>query len=57
MRASEKLGAVTASCLPASVQHGADAHAVRRALSRDSRGQASGPLGRALDVLVVEERT
>jgi hypothetical protein len=27
------------------VQHGADAHAIRRALCRDSRGQASAALG------------
>jgi hypothetical protein len=33
------------------VQHGADADAIRRALCRDSRGQASGPLGTALDLL------
>jgi hypothetical protein len=38
------------------VQHGADAHAIRRAFCRDSRGQASGPLGRALDILLWEER-
>src|SRR5436305_7824461 len=38
------------------VQHGADAHAIRRAFCRDSRGQASGPLGRALDILLVDER-
>jgi hypothetical protein len=33
------------------VQHGADPQAIRRALSRDSQGQAIGPLGRALDAL------
>jgi hypothetical protein len=31
------------------LQHGADPDAIRRALSRDSRGNASGPLGAALD--------
>src|SRR5262245_41704075 len=31
------------------VQHGADPEAIRRALSRDSQGQATGPLGAALD--------
>ena len=31
------------------VQHGADPDAIRCALSRDSRGNASGPLGAALD--------
>jgi hypothetical protein len=33
------------------VQHGADAEAIRRALCRDSRGNASGPLGLVLDQL------
>jgi hypothetical protein len=33
------------------VQHGADPEAIRRALCRDSRGNASGPLGTALDIL------
>lgn len=33
------------------VQHGADPEVIRRALCRDSRGQASGPLGVALDLL------
>jgi hypothetical protein len=31
------------------VQHGADPEAIRRALCRDSQGNASGPLGCALD--------
>jgi hypothetical protein len=34
------------------VQHGADPEQIRRALCRDSRGNASGPLGVALDMLV-----
>ena len=33
------------------VQHGANSEAIRRALCRDSRGRASGPLGTALDLL------
>src|SRR5262245_15458204 len=33
------------------LQYGADAETVRRALCRDARGQASGPLGAALDRL------
>jgi hypothetical protein len=33
------------------VQHGADPEAIRRALCRDSRGNASGPLGLVLDQL------
>jgi len=37
------------------VQHGADPDAIRRALSRDSRGNASGPLGIALDIIAAEE--
>jgi len=39
------------------VQHGADAEAIRRALSRDAQGRALGPLGVALDLIAaVEER-
>jgi hypothetical protein len=38
----------------AAVQHGADPDAIRRALCRDSRGRALGPLGAALDA--IEER-
>jgi len=37
------------------VQHGADPEAIRRALSRDSQGRATGPLGTALDIIA--ERT
>ena len=37
------------------VQHGADLHAIRRALCRDSHGCASGPLGTALDLLLGNE--
>jgi hypothetical protein len=33
------------------VQHGADAEAIRRALCRDAKGNASGPLGAALDII------
>jgi len=33
------------------LQYGADFETLRRALSRDSRGRASGPLGAALDVI------
>ena len=33
------------------LQHGADLEAIRRALARDSTGQALGPVGAALDVL------
>jgi hypothetical protein len=38
------------------VQHGADPEAIRRALSRDARGNASGPLGVALDRIAREDR-
>jgi hypothetical protein len=34
------------------VQHGADPRAICRALCRDARGRASGPLGAALDFLL-----
>jgi hypothetical protein len=37
------------------VQHGADPEAIRRALCRDSRGNASGTLGCALDKLSNKE--
>ena len=37
------------------VQHGADPHAISRALCRDSHGRASGPLGAALDLLLGDE--
>jgi hypothetical protein len=36
------------------VQHGADPEAIRKALSRDSQGRASGPLGCALDTIAEE---
>ena len=36
------------------VQHGADPDVIRRALCRNSRGNASGPLGAALDILAGE---
>jgi hypothetical protein len=34
------------------LQFGADVETIRRALSRDARGAASGPLGAALDLVV-----
>jgi hypothetical protein len=34
------------------LQHGADVEAIRLALCRDSKGNASGPLGAALDLIV-----
>jgi len=37
------------------VQHGADPEMIRQALSRDSGGRATGPLGRALDLLREDE--
>lgn len=33
------------------VQHGADPETIRRALCRDARGNASGPLAQALDLI------
>jgi hypothetical protein len=38
------------------VQHGADAEAIRRALSRDAQGRALGPLGVALDIVAGERK-
>jgi hypothetical protein len=35
-------------------QHGADAEAIRHALSRDAQGRALGPLGVALDIIAGE---
>jgi hypothetical protein len=43
-----------AICFSLAVQHGADPEIIRRALCRDSRGNASGPLGAALDHLLHE---
>jgi hypothetical protein len=34
------------------IQHGADPEVIRRALCRDSKGRASGPLGAALDIIM-----
>jgi|SRR6516164_7058292 hypothetical protein len=37
------------------LQFGADLETIRRALCRDSRGNASGPLGEALDRIAAED--
>jgi hypothetical protein len=37
------------------VQHGADPDVIRRALCRDSQGNASGPLGAALDIIATTD--
>jgi hypothetical protein len=34
------------------IQHGADPEVIRRALCRDSQGNASGPLAKALDLVL-----
>ena len=39
------------------LQCGADPEVIRRALSRDSQGRASGPLATALDLITAEEGT
>jgi hypothetical protein len=39
------------------VQHGADVETIRRALSRDSHGHASGPLGVVLDRLADNDKS
>jgi hypothetical protein len=36
------------------LQHGADSETIRKAMCRDSAGNASGPLGTALDLLAGE---
>lgn len=47
----------TAIIFSFAVQHGADPAAMRRALCRDSRGRALGPLGQALDLLAEAEES
>jgi hypothetical protein len=39
------------------LQFGADVETIRKALCRDARGNAGGPLGVALDRLAIEELT
>jgi ribonucleoside-diphosphate reductase alpha chain len=39
------------------LQFGADVEVIRKALCRDARGNASGPLGVALDMLAIEDGT
>jgi hypothetical protein len=39
------------------LQHGVELDTLRKALLRDSRGQPSGPLGIALDLLAAHEAT
>jgi hypothetical protein len=39
------------------IQHGADLETIRRGLCRDGHGRASGPLGRALDLIAEREGT
>jgi ribonucleoside-diphosphate reductase alpha chain len=45
----------SAIVLSLAVQHGADLEIIRRGLCRDGRGHASGPLGRALDLIAEHE--
>jgi ribonucleoside-diphosphate reductase alpha chain len=42
----------SAIVLSIALQHGAAPETIRRALCRDSRGRASGPLGAALDIAI-----
>jgi hypothetical protein len=37
------------------VQHGADPETIRHALCRDSQGNASGPLAKALDIIAGDD--
>jgi hypothetical protein len=46
-------GAVAVSL---ALQHGCDVETIRRALSRDANGNATGPLGAALDAIAAQER-
>jgi hypothetical protein len=39
------------------IQHGADPELIRRALSCDSQGRASGPLAKALDLILGSSET
>jgi hypothetical protein len=39
------------------VQHGADPEAIRRALGRNSNGDALGPIAQALDIIVERGRS
>src|SRR5262245_40454857 len=41
--------------LSLALQHGADINDIRKALSRDSKGQAPSPVGAALDLLAEEQ--
>ena len=45
-----------AIALSFALQHGADLDDIRKALCRDARGNAIGPLGRALDLIAGQDR-
>jgi hypothetical protein len=47
----------SAIVLSLAVQHGADVEIIRRGLCRGAHGRASGPLGRALDLIAEHEAT
>jgi hypothetical protein len=47
----------SAIVLSLAVQHGVDVETIRRGLCRDGRGRASGPPGRALDLVAQHEAT
>jgi hypothetical protein len=47
----------SAIVLSLAVQHGVDVETIRCGLCRDSHGRASGPLGRALDLIEQHEAT
>jgi hypothetical protein len=44
----------SAIVLSFALQHGADIESIRKALCRDGRGRALGPLGAALDLLLAQ---
>jgi hypothetical protein len=52
-RADHEGGRRPASLL---LQHGCCVHTLRKALTRNSDGSASGPLARALDLLAIEQQ-
>jgi hypothetical protein len=46
----------TAIVFSIAVQHNAHPETIRRALTRDANGAASGPLAMALDIILAEQR-
>ena len=55
--AADTNGRDSAVVFSIAVQCGANPEVIRRALSRDSHGRATGPLGTALDLIATEQGT